>query len=308
MFRPGWTPEIERVGLATSGRSLPRFRAAADGPPPPAYSLAQYVRYLWDQLPVGSCFANAAPQALMDLTAADNAAGASWDEPELSRAWIWYHGRRYDGLLGSAGDGGSVTSAFKALQDGCATEEDWPYLTPELRARRNDRSFQARAHAMLERTPPDAIAGNARRNRVVGVVEVSDDDEARRLIASGHPINDGTWWPFGWDSAVDGTGRATGIGDGQFGHSYLRIGYLRDWDGYDWWQFLNSHGPIYSPLPDSIAAAVPGYTRLAGANGKVYDFWARADWHTKVRRYGQYEGIAPVGLSGVRRGSWGTAR
>jgi len=284
-FFPGWHPDFAqkaRVGLKALGRSYASATFADDRPLPAALSLARYRRWPFDQGPVGSCFANAAAQvAQIDMVFGDP------DQAfPVSRRLVWQLGRKLDGILGTGGDGGSVTNAVLSLSDaeegaGAAHEDLWPY--------RPD-------HNWLERKPPQSVLDDAGKDRFTQFAEVAFGPLWKRQILSGRAITIGIWWPNGWDSDVGPDGRARGIGRGGFGHALAVIGWVDDWDGHLWWQIENSHGPIYHPIPAAIAAQIPGY--MPAETDKTFDFWVRDDWLGGVLQKGDSEAVAIAGPEG----------
>lgn len=293
MFIPGWDPATAvraRAAFQTRGQVFVTAAFADDDRPLPAsFSLARFRLWPFDQGAVGSCFANATAQAFQIHTAADTAAGARWGLVPLSRRLVWYQGRKLDGTLGSGSDGGSVTNAMAGMGDaphgsGVCHEEKWPYQA---------------SHRWLEQAPPEDVVADANLNRIHQIAEVKVGDAWKRAIFNGHPIAIGIWWPYGWDSSVDHTGRATGIGRGTYGHALAVIGWVDDWDGHLWWQIENSHGPIYAPVPPDVASGITGYS--PAHPDKTYDFWVRDEWLREVLGYGQSESLAAAGMTGFKK-------
>ena len=284
----GWAHEIE-----PEARRQPEFTAllhtgvmfADDNRPlPEGFSLSRFRKWPFDQGQVGSCFANSATQCMQIHTAADNAAGACWEEVPLSRRFIWHEGRKLDGSLGYRGDGGSIGNSMRAqAQSGNPREATWSYK-PE--------------HSWLEQNPPQTVYTEAAQNKLTSVAAVQLGDAAKRCILNGHPCDIGIWWPYGWDSEIDSSGRTTGIGSGIFGHALAIIGWLDNWDGHTWWQIENSHGPIYRPIPEDVRSRVPGYAPAFA--DKTHDFWARDDMLKTVIGYGNAEVIAAAGMNGFK--------
>jgi hypothetical protein len=278
---------------------------ADDRPLPDSFSLSQYILTHFDQGDVGSCFANAAAQiAQIDMQFGD----PSRYFP-VSRRLVWQQGRKLDNSWPSRGDGGSVCNAVACLADsyhnafgdgsgaGAAHEDLWPY--------KDD-------HNWLEAKPPQSVLDDAAKTRFTQYAEVAPT-VWQRQIYSGRAVDMGTFWPLGWDSAIGNDGRATGIGklarDGlgrPGGHSYTLTGWAT-WSGQLWYQFENSHGPIYHPLTAELAASVPGY-KPAGATGingepdMTFDFWVRADWYLQLFQQSQEaEAFCVAGPEGFTR-------
>jgi len=296
-FCPGWHPEFasrSRVQFAASGG---RFQSATFGddarPLPPGFSLSRFRRWPFDQSvaygirgdKIGTCWENAGTQAFQIHTAADGA----FEAVPLSRCMTGWQGKKLEGG-GSPADGGSVLDAFRAMSDppdgvGCCHEELWPYHP--------DRRYFAAG-------PPDGAVADAGLNRVHGIADnLAIGDGWKRPIFNSHPVGIGIWWPYGWDTSVDSTGRATGIGNGQYGHALAVIGWLDGWDGATWWQIENSHGPIYRVVPSDIASRIIGYA--PAFPDKTHDFWVRDDWMRSVLGYGNAEAIAATGLTGFKK-------
>lgn len=288
-FVPGWHPEYAMAAKEEMDK-IGGYVTADYGDTsalPEAMSLSAYLHWSYDQGPVGSCFAVAAAQAFQVLTSADNSDGyAKWDLFPLSRAFVWYEGRRRDGLLGSRMDGGSVTNAMLAMKEpGVPRESTWPYKPN---------------HSFLERKPAEDAYTEAKENRVTAVASVPID-QWKRSIKNLNPITIGIWWPYGWDNQINTSGQAVTIGQGTFGHALVVIGYIEDWNGKLWWQIENSHGAIYHPIPPDIQKRVPGYIGYSANDpSRVFSFWVRDDMLREVLGYGNQETIVAAGLSGFR--------
>jgi hypothetical protein len=200
-FVAGWHPEYAAAARATTRYAVADF--ADDRPLPPAFSLAKFRYWPFDQGPVGTCWANATTQTFQIHTAADG----NYQAVALSRTMTCHQGKILDGG-GNPADGGSVTNGLIAMSDppkgvGSCHEALWPY--------KPDRRY-------LAGKPPEAATADANLNRIHSVAEVDFGDGWKRAIVNGHPVAIGLWWPYGWDSAVDESGRATGIGNGRYGH------------------------------------------------------------------------------------------
>jgi hypothetical protein len=291
-FMPGWSPELAERGrarFAASGRSFsaaPQF-LGDDRPLPPGFSLSGWLKWPYDQGQVGSCFSNmgAAILQLMMLGAVANGAEGTPFNP--SRRLIWYQCRKLDGSLGSRSDGGSIVNTFAALGDapdgiGDCSEEAWPYKP---------------SHSWLEQTPSADVIKQAGQTRIAHIAEASFDATAwKRSIFNLSPIGIGIYWPSGWDTSCDRSGRITGIGGGGYGHALAVIGWVDDWDGHRWWEIENSHGPIYGIPPADVQARIVGYKPSAG--DKSFSFWAREDWFQEVLGYRNTETYNAAGVEG----------
>jgi len=289
-FVPGWHPDYAdeaREKIESQGGYV-TLEYGDDSALPEAISLSSFIRWPYDQGPVGSCFANAAAQQVQILTASDNSDGfSSWELYQLSRAFIWHEGRKLDGLLGNRSDGGSVSNAVLSTGNvGVPKEQTWPYKPN---------------HNYLERTPPADVYAEANTNRVTAIAQ-APIDKWKRSLKNLDPISIGIWWPYGWDNDVDSNGRVKRIGSGEYGHALVVIGYIEDWDGHLWWQIENSHGGIYNPVPEKIQKRIPGYRGYSPNNpSKVYSFWVRDDMIREVMGYGNSEAVAAAGINGFRK-------
>lgn len=285
-FYPGWHPDVAARAMDAAGAAGHYCEATFgdDRPLPKAMSLLKWLKWHFNQAQVGSCFANATAQcAQLDMTVMN--ADAAY---EASRWMAWYQGRKLDGTLGGWGDGGSVTNALIAHSDkpggvGVCPEKDAPYQA---------------SHGYLERKPSEQAFTDAGRYKLTALAQVKIGDGWKRAIFNGNPVAIGIWWPRGWDAAIDSTGRATGIGGGEYGHALAVIGWHDDWDGHLWWQIENSHGAIYHPVPADIASSIPGYVI---PEGKAYSFWVRDDWLKQVLGYAHSEALAAAGPDGFAK-------
>lgn len=269
-FVSGWSPALEvdaRGRFAASGRSLSTLPQFADDlrPLPRGYSLSGLLKWPYDQGYVGSCFSNMMAAVLQLMMAATIAAGFAGTLFNPSRRLIWYRCRRLDGSLGSRQDGGSIVHSFAAIGPapdgiGDCTEELWPY--------RPD-------HDWLEQSPPASVVEAAGPTRLAHIADLdhgADFTPFFRAIYNGTPAGLGIAWYSGCSGGrTDASGRVTGWGGYLGEHAVAAIGYLRDWDGRDWVEILNSHGKVYPPLPPEVASLVEGYSPSG------FTFWIRAD-------------------------------
>lgn len=274
-FRPGWSAGLAQMGrdrFLASGRTFfqgDRF-ADDDRPLPRGFSLSGHLKWIYDQGPVGSCFANMMAHVMQIMMAVLIARGSSGKLFNPSRRLIWFRTRQLDGSLGSRYDGGSIVNSFASVGPaphglGDCSEEDWPYRAD---------------HNWLEATPPASVVKAADPYRIKTIAEVQLDAQAaamKRAIYNGRPIGYGFDWCYGWDQGlIDQYGRTTGVGGAVGGHAIAGVGWLDDWDGHTWIEILNTHGKIYPTLPAEIAALVEGYT----PNGST--FWIRLDHLAEV--------------------------
>lgn len=286
-FGLGWQPQfaiLARERMARQGITYAQAIFQDDRPLPKAFSLSRFRLWPFDQGQVGTCWCNATTQAFQIHTAADG----TFEAVALSRCMTGWRGKQLDGG-GNPANGGSVTHGLQAMGDapdgvGCCHEALWPYKP---------------SASYLGQQPPSGAVADAGLNRVHQVAEVDIGDAWKRAIFNGHPVSIGIWWPFGWDTAVDKTGRCTGIGRGTYGHALAVTGWIDDWDGHPWWEIENSHGPIYHPLPADVAARVDGY-KPSGPDS-THDFWTRDDWLREVIGYGNAEMVTAAGLTGFKQ-------
>lgn len=277
-FYPGWSAGLAQRGrdaFLASGRKFfqgPLF-AGDDRPLPAGFSLSGKLKWIYDQGPVGSCFANMMAHILQLMMLFLVATGFTGKVFNPSRRLIWYRTRQLDGSLGSGYDGGSIVNSFAAVGPaphglGDCTEEEWPYK-PD--------------HDWLEATPTSAVVKAADPYRIKTIAEIELDDKAqaiKRAIFNGRPVGFGFDWYTGWDRGlIDAYGRTTGLGwKVAGGHAITGIGWLDDWDGYTWIEILNTHGKIYPNLPADVAARVQGYSPTSST------FWMRIDHLAEVLR------------------------
>lgn len=294
-FALGWLADREDVAKAawsqTGGRPVFQADVFRDSRPlPPAFSISKCIINWYNQGQIGSCFAVAAAGAMETATACAVLAGEPFEAMQLSRRFAWYEGRKRDGLIGSRGDGGTISGVMRALHEaGLPRESLAPYVV---------------SRPQMDSKPSPEAYEDAKNNRLVGVMpfRFEDADAIKRTIFNGHPIVIGIWWPSGWDiGAIDQHGRTTGVTHGGFGHALYVVGWadadVFD-DKYTYWHIVNSHGPIYPPLPKHWAARVPGYASARAT--KCYAFWARSDHLARVVGYGHAEFIAPAGVQGFK--------
>jgi hypothetical protein len=277
-FALGWSPQraaIVRSEMLAQGQYC---RVLPGATPPPAFSLSDKRRRHLEQKQAGTCWAHSGTQ---NCEVSANSLG--YDSFDVCRRLVGWQGKQFEGG-GNPSDGGTSTDALRAMTTqgaGIAHESLCPY-TDNYRT--------------LGTKPSQNVFDDAIKSHLVGIVDVTSDDDARRLIASGRPVSNGIWWPYGWDSSQ--TFMIT-IGSGTYGHALLEIGYVTPgvWDEYAWFQFDNWHGLLYPPLPADRAAKVPGYQPIRA--DRTSDFWVRADVYERVRNYGNAERVAATDLDGL---------
>jgi Papain family cysteine protease len=283
-FISGWRPEFglhARARLHALGRPIQRAVQRDVPTLPPAFSLAQYLIWEFDQGQVGSCFANASTQAAqVDMQFVDPTRAFA-----ASRALTWYEGRKADGLVGSGQDGGSVCSAMESLcgganGTGAAHEALWPY--------QDNTKF-------LDRTPPATVISDANADELTQYGDVEYGDDWKASIYSGRPVAIGIWWPNAWMNG-DSMGRVGAFESGDYGHAVLVMGWIDDWDGVPYWHIENSWGPVFSAPPAEITSQIPGYATCAP--GKSYSFFAPTAGIEKVIAKGNAEMCSMAGPAG----------
>ena len=292
-FVPGWHPDDEKrsrdAWFATGVMPLLKTPFEADDTPiPKAFSLSS--RLLWprNQGPVGSCFINAGVSAQEISTTCSVEAGENIEEHQLSRWFGWYETRLRDGLSGSRQDGGTISGVYRAGHEvGFALEADAPYR-PENR--------------YLNQKPPAKAYESAKSSKIVAFASIGQRDRKARQkqILNGYPCNPGIWWPYGWDTACDKYGRTTGVGSGTYGHALVIMGWIEDWDGHFWWEYLNSHGAIYGAPPADVQQEIIGYRPFPTKSGRQYSFWVRDDHEAAVMSKGNVELLSASGVTGFK--------
>ena len=273
-FAPGWSAGLAQRGreaFLASGREFYQGPLFADDerPLPRGYSLSGKLKWIYNQGQVGSCFANMAAHVLQIMMVCLVAAGRAGKVFNPSRRLVWHQCRVLDGSIGARYDGGSIVNSFAALGEaphgvGDCTEEEWPYK-PD--------------HNWLEATPPAGVIKDADATRIktIAAIDFGDGTSTKRAIYNGKPVGIGIDWCSGWDEGlIDAYGRTTGIGWNVGGHAIVIVGWLDDWDGYTYFEILNSHGLIYPTLPAAISADVDGYTPTKST------FWIREDMLAEV--------------------------
>lgn len=300
-FPTGWNHELEEAARFNLQQSVrPLFGAdmgVGDEPLPDAFSLSEDIYNWTNQGPEGSCFSDAATQMQMIAEAGLKRAGANVKLDFLSRWMGWYVGRTNDGSIGSRQAGGTISGVMKGIAEtGLCLDSSAPYK-PSL--------------AYLDRKPSATAFEEAKIHRITGLLYPKTRDEIRRCIFNRLPPVDGVWWCYGWDQGlIDQYGRTTKVGYGRFGHALVRVGYAMPGtfdDNHIWWQWKNSHGPIYPVLKPEWAARVKGYKSCPLTPGKDYCFWVRDDHMQTVINKGWAEcvaGIAAIGNTVNEKYSW----
>ena len=139
---------------------------------------------------------------------------------------------------------------------------------------------------------------DAKASHLVLPVDVRSDDDARVMIANGHPVSQAQWWPYNWDD--DGT-FVQRIGQGEYGHAMLEVGYVMPgvWDEHDWWQLDNWHGLRYPTLPHEHGLLVPGYKPINDST--TSDFWVRGDVYRAVQAMGGWLRVTATDVKGIEK-------
>jgi hypothetical protein len=279
----GWDPAkavaVER-DLLLSGRYC--TVGAPEKPSPTAVSLAKHRLASYEQGKAGTCWVHS-PKQMAEIIAR----ALGYEAIPVCRRLMGWAGVELMGG-GNPDDGGSPTAAIRTMTAwgvGIADERLWPYT--------DDRN-------QLDDQPPQAVIADAKQRHLVAPVVVKSIDEGKRLIAGGRPVANGIPWPANWQE-----GRQTfmtTIGQIIGGHSITWIGYVNAgvWDQYEWMQFENSHGTIYSPLSAARAAKVSGYRPTT--QRLTADFWARRDVYTKLCAGQVTEHVSATDMEGLKKG------
>lgn len=279
----GWHPDFAqrcKERLTSLALFQGSYDLGDDRPLPKAFSLSEYRLWSHDQGPVGTCWINAAVQQRQMRIAV----AGDYDPVQLARAYVAHYAGAIEGR--NAANGGSAGDAFLAMSDdsrqgkGACHEALWPYR-PDSR--------------LFAQTPSQEAIADGDHCRVTGII-TPQFSEVKRLNFNGVGVCIGIWWPYGWDSAVDSSGRTTGVGSGTYGHELVITGWIDDWDGHTWYQIENSHGLIYHPLPADVASTVPGYKPFQP--DKTSDFWVREDHLRTVLGKGGADFTAATGAEG----------
>lgn len=131
----------------------------------------------WDQGSLGSCTTHPVLQSVLLLLARKHkhtkeGGGDGGAPAELSRLFLYYQERLFDGDVG--GDGGSTyTTAVRVLREtGCCTEALWPYRVAQFAQR-----------------PPRACYQEARRVRLKAEEWIAPTEHSiKQCLADGYPI------------------------------------------------------------------------------------------------------------------------
>lgn len=246
--------------------------------------------YVAEGIGVHNCWANSPTQTFQIMTAAEG----EYEPEQLSRMMTCYGGSRLSNWRNPT-DGNSVLNGLLAMGDepdgvGVCHESLWPY-------HEDWDKYQLRTY-LATKPPPNAVT-DAKANRVHQIAPTKNDDERRRLIMNGIPIALGISWGGAWDSPrsmIDFSGSGWG------GHAVAMIGYALPGvlTGADWYEIVNSHGPIYPVLPAEHAAKVPGYKPTRG--DRTHTTWIRGDYmRAAIDRGGQAEQYAAASLTGFKK-------
>lgn len=287
-FALGLRLDLEPEAKRAWGDARPLFSSALfgadDKPLPESFTLAQWVLTWFNQGQVGSCAANSVTGAIETANIAAYAAGELFEPAKLSRHYVYYNGRKRDGLIGR-GDGASCTNQMRAaVEDGMCREATQPYK-PNT--------------AWLDRKPSAAAYEEAKGCKLSGMIEVDPKDAElrKRSIFNGHPVYVGIDWPVGWDTGlIDQYGRTKGTARAADGHALYDIGWCM-WDGKLYWHRVNSHGPIYPCPPPEIQKSIIGYAAARPKDNRCYSFWVRAD-HDLAQMGRMAEFLSMTGMTG----------
>ena len=285
IFVSGWNPDravAARAGYLQSGRYA-TVTAGTDSPS--AHSLAQYVIREMEQGQAGTCWVHSGVCLAETLASAQG-----YDAFPICRRLVGYVGKQLDGG-GNPSSGGTCTDAILSMTTekgaGIAHESLCPYSD----------NFQT-----LGTKPPQAAYDDAKKSHIVMPVDITSDDQARKMIASGYPVSIGMWWPYGFANEQT---FMTSIGRGTYGHALTIIGYVQpgvwpgDYGKYGWWQIRNWYGMLYPPLAPELAVLLPGYKSDTAT--KTSDFWCRYDLLTTLQGYNGFEYVSATDLTGLTK-------
>lgn len=283
-FVSGWNPSLASKARQEMLESK-RYCTVIEGiETPKALSLSQFVLRPMEQGQAGTCWVHAAV-----CLAETFALAQSYDAFPICRRLVGWEGKQLEGG-GNPTNGGAVTDALKAMIKGCAGiahEELLPY---------SDSSRD------LGTKPPQNVWDDAAKSDLAFPVDVRSNEDAITLIASKHPVAIGTWWPFNFD---DHKTFMTYVGTGAYGHALTIIGYVKKgvWPGeygnYAWWQVRNWHGFLYPPLPQELAAVLPGYK--PDRSDATTDAWWRDDCLTELQCRGNFEFVSATDIHGINK-------
>src|SRR6185437_14934821 len=237
-FVPGWSPHFAARAAARLDASG-RFCTVAPMPKtlPPVWSLSKYRINYYMQGDAGSCWLHAAKQLAEVMGNALNYAAFP-----VCRRLIGYEGKQLEGG-GNPSDGGSPTDAIVTMTPaGVGISHE--YLAPYTDDAR-----------VLGLKPPANVYADAAHSHILAPVKVANLDQAKRLIASGHPVAKGIWWPEGSDGWDSPQAIMRGFSQGEMGHALLLIGFAAAGiiDAEPCIQLDNWHGLLYPPLTPAQA-------------------------------------------------------
>lgn len=249
----------------------------------PAISLGKHVLRDMDQKQAGTCWVHAAVYLEECLAGSEG-----FKAFPTCRRLVGWQGKQLEGG-GNPSDGGTCTDAIMAMttgKAGIAHEDLCPYT--------DDRRT-------LGQRPAENVWQDGKKANITVPVDVKSDDDCRKLVGEGIPVCMGEWWPSCFDDSVTFMEH---IGSGGYGHAQCTIGYVQegvfpgDRGRHAWFQVINSHGPLYPPLPSNHADHVPGYH---ADSDRVYHYWERADMRKALQRKGNYEYVSAVTVNGIGR-------
>jgi C1A family cysteine protease len=111
---------------------------------PPRVDLRKYMTAVEDQSAVNSCTANAIAGAYEYL-----AKRSLGDAGDISRLFIYYNARQFDGIEGDAGS--TITGSISVLQEmGACTEATWPYSPDLVDAEPDTNAYSEAEYYLLE--------------------------------------------------------------------------------------------------------------------------------------------------------------
>ncbi len=111
---------------------------------PPRVDLRKYMTAVEDQSAVNSCTANAIAGAYEYL-----AKRSLGDAGDISRLFIYYNARQFDGIEGDSGS--TITGSISVLQEmGACTETTWPYDPEQVDAEPDETAYSEAQYFLLE--------------------------------------------------------------------------------------------------------------------------------------------------------------
>jgi C1A family cysteine protease len=189
---------------------------------------------IFDQLPLGSCTANATAAAFQYDGILDGK-----DPGELSRLWIYYFERSKEGTLGQGDCGAYGHDAFTVAKHGIPDESLWPYDIAKFEEK--PPAAEPRAYKLTK--PVHAVPQSEAAIRKV----LSNDQTIAFGFTVKQSFEDRSWWPSAQMPIPAVTEETLG------GHEILAVGYLESFP--DHVIARNSWNLIYGLFGESITGA-----------------------------------------------------